>query len=76
MVDRLKGRIKSLPTDQQGKSKGFGFIKIEDGSEFFFHRTACGGGLRFHSLREGDAVVFTSEESDKGPRAVDVDLDA
>lgn len=48
--------------------KGFGFIKGEDGREFFFHRTSIVRG-RFEELREGDAVSFVEERSDKGLRA-------
>lgn len=47
--------------------KGFGFIRADGASqEYFFHRTAC---VDFETLREGDAVTFDVEASDRGPRA-------
>ena len=51
---------------------GFGFIRPDDGSkDLFVHQSALVGiGLR--PLAEGTKVTFTSEPSDKGPRAVDV----
>jgi len=42
--------------------KGFGFIKKEDGSDIFVHFTGIGG----------DGFKFQIENSDKGPRAIDV----
>jgi len=32
--------------------KGFGFIAAADGTEYFFHQSAC-VGTRFDDLREG-----------------------
>jgi CspA family cold shock protein len=51
--------------------KGFGFISDESGVEHFFHQTAVQDAV-FESLREGQRVEFTIEESTKGPRAGDV----
>ncbi len=51
--------------------KGFGFIADEGGIEHFFHQSAVPDGV-FPSLREGQRVEFTVEESTKGPRAGDV----
>ena len=51
--------------------KGFGFISDEGGVEHFFHQTAVQDAV-FESLREGQRVEFTVEESTKGPRAGDV----
>ncbi len=53
--------------------KGFGFIRDEDGSELFFHRSAVRGAA-FELLREGQHVEFTLDESGKGPRAGEVSL--
>jgi CspA family cold shock protein len=54
--------------------KGFGFITPEDGSkDLFVHQSAIvGDGYR--SLDEGAKVSFDSEPSDKGPRAVNVQV--
>ena len=39
--------------------KGFGFIAASDGTEYFFHQSAC-VGTRFDELREGQRVTFTT----------------
>ncbi len=50
--------------------KNYGFIEPEDGGEdLFVHRS----GLECNSLTEGDEVTFETEESEKGPRAINVD---
>ena len=59
------GTIKRL-TD-----KGFGFIATPDGTEYFFHQSAC-NGTRFDDLHEGQAVTFQRGQGPKGPRAEDV----
>jgi CspA family cold shock protein len=59
------GIIKRVVND-----KGFGFIKGDDGREYFFHRS--GTSAMFESLREGQDVTFEEEPSAKGPRATDV----
>jgi CspA family cold shock protein len=63
----MTGIIKRL-TD-----KGFGFITPdgEGAKDVFFHVSAL-IDVAFDDLREGDKVTFDIEESDKGPRAVNV----
>ena len=61
----MNGTIKRL-TD-----KGFGFIAASDGTEYFFHHSAC-SGARFEDLREGQAVAFERGQGPKGPRAENV----
>jgi len=62
----MNGTIKRL-TD-----KGFGFIAVEgEEKDLFFHNTSL-VGITFAELREGDAVTFDTEDSEKGPRAVNV----
>jgi CspA family cold shock protein len=51
--------------------KGFGFIAAPDGTEYFFHQSAC-TSTPFDSLREGDNVTFTVGQGPKGPRAENV----
>lgn len=62
----MNGTIKRMVTD-----KGFGFVAAQDGSEYFFHQSAC-TGTRFDDLREGQAVTFEKGQGPKGPRAEDV----
>jgi CspA family cold shock protein len=49
--------------------KGYGFIQGENGKDVFVHQTAIPMGV---FIDEGDSVEFEQEESDRGPRAVDV----
>jgi CspA family cold shock protein len=62
----MNGTIKRLVSD-----KGFGFVAAEDGSEYFFHQSAC-TGTPFDDLREGQAVTFERGQGPKGPRAENV----
>lgn len=59
------GTIKRLVRD-----RGFGFIRDDDGHEWFFHRSAVQGN--FDQLSEGQKVSFEEEPSAKGPRAGNV----
>ena len=65
----MNGKIKRL-TD-----KGFGFITSDDNPEkdLFFHSSAL-QGVGYNDLKEGDAVTFDTEDSDRGPRAINVKL--
>jgi len=60
----VTGTVKRLVSD-----KGFGFVAAADGSEYFFHQSACDS---FDSLREGQAVTFDKGQGPKGPRAENV----
>ena len=53
--------------------KGFGFITSSDGREYFVHHTGI-VGEGFKTLSEGAEVQFEIEETEKGPRAVQVTL--
>ena len=61
----MNGVIKKL-TD-----KGFGFIAVEGQKDIFFHAKSL-VEVTFDELREGDALTFEVENSDKGPSAVNV----
>lgn len=62
----MQGTIKKL-TD-----KNFGFISQEDGAkDLFFHANNL-DGVDFGQLREGDAVTFEVEKTEKGDAAVNV----
>ena len=65
----MNGTISRLLSD-----KGFGFIKGDDGQEYFMHRTAVRDGSVFEQLRDGQPVTFDAGQGDKGPRAENVRL--
>ena len=63
----MTGTIKKIISD-----KGFGFISAEGmGKDLFFHSNSL-VGVAFDELREGDSVSFDTEDSPKGPGAVNV----
>ncbi len=67
----MTGTIKRIVAD-----KGFGFIGTDDGGkDVFFHSTSVVGG-GFNTLKVGDKVSFDVEDSEKGPRAVNVTVSA
>ena len=59
-----KGTVKFF-----NETKGFGFIKEENGEEIFVHVS----GLK-EEIRENDEVVFEVQEGKKGLNAVNVAL--
>ena len=59
-------------TIQRLTDRGFGFIAQEgESKELFFHSSAL-VDVTFEDLKEGDAVTFDTEDSEKGPRATNV----
>ncbi len=63
----MKGTVKFF-----NEMKGFGFIAAEDGKEYFVHLTGIKQGT---TLRDNDNVIFDVEEGDRGPKAVNVELE-
>lgn len=59
-----KGTVKFF-----NETKGFGFIKSENGEEIFVHVT----GLN-EDIRENDEVTYDTEKGKKGLNAVNVSL--
>ena len=59
-----KGTVKFF-----NETKGFGFIKDENGQDIFVHVT----GLK-EDIRENDEVIFDVEEGKKGLNAINVAL--
>jgi len=51
------------------ESKGFGFIKSDDGEEIFVHVTGLAD-----KIRENDSVTFEVQQGKKGLNAVNVKL--
>jgi CspA family cold shock protein len=54
--------------------KGFGFITPEDGGKDLFVHNSAIEGNGYRSLDEGAKVSYETEASDKGPKAVKVNL--
>lgn len=55
------------------EKKGFGFIAAEDGKDYFVHFSSIVSD-GFKTLQEGSKVQFELEDSDRGPRAVQVTM--
>jgi cold shock protein len=47
------------------RDRGFGFIRLQDGSEVFFHHSAMNPG-EFDALHEGETLEFTLEQDPRG----------
>ena len=60
----MKGTIKWY-----NARKGYGFIEGEEGKDVFVHRSAVPQGT---FLNEGDKVEFEVEDSEKGPKAINL----
>ncbi len=60
----MKGEVKFY-----NHMKGFGFIKAEDGTEYFVHATGLQEGV---SLEDNDSVEFDVAQGDRGPKAINV----
>jgi CspA family cold shock protein len=69
MEKTMDGKITKVLAD-----KGFGFIKGEDGREYFMHRSAVRDGSVFEQLRDSQPVTFDIGQGEKGPRAENVRL--
>lgn len=72
----MTGTIRKLKA-----TEGFGFIRGEDGTDRFFHKSSVVGGVEvFDELAEGQRVSFVHQDGQKdkrtgelkGPRAIDV----
>jgi CspA family cold shock protein len=68
-MGRMNGTIKRIQKD-----RAFGFIKGQDGQDYFFHKSGLGRGVEFNHLEEGQAVQFEATDGAKGPRAEEIEL--
>jgi cold shock protein len=73
---RLEGCNTQMPTGTVkwfNDEKGYGFITPDDGGrDLFVHHTGINGS-GFKTLRETTKVSYEEEDSDKGPKAVNVE---
>lgn len=67
----MKGIVKTLVAN-----RNFGFIKGNNGGEYFFHRQDFNGHWEDleadHKIAQNVEVTFDTVESPKGPRAANV----
>jgi cold shock CspA family protein len=67
---RVTGEVARLIAE-----KGYGFIRMPDGREYFFHAENMSEGPEaFKHLAEGTIVSFLPGKTSKGPRALDVEI--
>jgi cold shock CspA family protein len=73
-VRKMEGKTKTHTEQPTGtvkrlsQTKGFGFIRADDGHEIYFHRNSVIGG-GFPKLRRGARVSFVEEVGENGPQA-------
>jgi CspA family cold shock protein len=65
-ISMSRGKVKWFDN-----KKGFGFIEQDQGKDVFVHHT-CIAGSGFKTLNEGEDVLFDLVDSDKGPKAMNV----
>lgn len=66
MAERVTGTVKWF-----NATKGFGFIKQDEGEDVFVHYSAISGD-GYRTLEEGQRVEFVVVQGQKGPQAQDV----
>jgi CspA family cold shock protein len=66
MSEKSQGTVKWF-----NESKGFGFIKPENGPDVFAHFSAIEGS-GFKTLTEGQQVEFNITQGEKGPQAENI----
>jgi len=56
--------------------KGFGFIRAENGTDYFFHRSQLQqtAGRAWDQIEVGNPCLFEPIDGPKGPRAIDVQV--
>lgn len=66
MAQRVTGTVKWF-----NATKGFGFIKQDEGEDVFVHYSAISGD-GYRTLEEGQRVEYVVVQGQKGPQAQDV----
>jgi CspA family cold shock protein len=61
---KMNGKVKFF-----NEKNGYGFVTAEDGKEYFVHSTGLAEGVR---IAENDDVTFEIVQSDRGPKADNV----
>lgn len=64
----MKGTVRVIKAE-----KNFGFLRGEDGFDYFVHRDSCINAC-FDKLKPGATVNFSDTEGAKGKRAEDVSI--
>jgi len=73
-VPERRGALAAGQVTRLRVGQGFGFIRLRDGREIYFHRADMRQARSFNSLRVGDAVIFeVLDDRISGPRALQVD---
>lgn len=67
----MQGFVKKVTRDH-----AFGFIRAEDGVDYFFHQSAVEGAPPDAVMHEGVVVRFEPVVADKGPKAVHIHMAA
>ena len=77
LYSKLKTYRKVLSMEQGevkwfNSSKGYGFIKRDEGEDIFVHFQDIQDTGGYRTLNEGDKVQFEVAEGEKGPKATNV----
>ena len=65
-MSQVKGTVKWF-----NETKGFGFLQVEGGEDVFVHFSAI-QSEGFHTLKEGQAVLFNIVDDQRGKKAENV----
>lgn len=65
-----KGTVKEYDPE-----RGFGFIRGEDGEDYFLHVSGLREHMKDKGLREGQRVLFDVDFDMKGDRAINVRIE-
>jgi cold shock CspA family protein len=69
---KISGHIRRLCDERPGRKGGFGFIRVDDGKDYFFHLTEL-IDVTFSMLHVGDQMSFVPVETPEGLRANEVE---